>query len=741
MADVNNAVALGVQTPNFIGTLRDAADIQRAQAQTAGIEQTVLGQKTKYGILQDYTHRVQGGEAPESAIVSSGLSTFDPASADQALKNVGQQRSLSSLKQYQESGDPNSLKVQGPDVYAKGLGAVGDQRKLAANAEYAKTGDPNSLAILGPEAKKQAYEAMTAGGDATVKQYQILGQIGSMMVADPSPEGRRRAADFAHQYAQQLGQSPLQIEQYVNLPPDQFSAMGRQLQAVGQTANDYIANSGAKTFNEGQAKAATTIEKVSPGESLKIPGGAQQAIQPGFVPGQRQASAPVGNAISQAAAANGLDPAFMQRAAQIESGMDPGNVTGSYKGLYQLSDAEFRKYGGGDIMNPVDNANAAAAKFADEAKQFQQAYGRAPTATDMYLMHQQGTAGYAAHLSNPDEPAWKNMLSTGEGQQKGEAWAKRAIWGNVPDDVKKLFPGGVDSVSSRDFVNLWNSKVSGQPVAGLGQQGIGQAAQGQSQQVADNSGLNPLLFSNPPMRQSVDQNGYQTVGGMSLQQKTQAEGVGKALSEDYTKAKTGAQDAQALQLNLGNLSSALEVANGKGLYEPGTGASTRYGIMKALNTASRAVGGGDLFDADKVASGEEAGKITTRLGFDLSRTLGSREAMQIVHEAIGAVPGLENTPQGARVVSAGINAAAQRSVDYYNFLNNWRQQHDGDTEGADIAFNRMLPPSHYVGEVSSLARIKPEGVQFLIKNKDNPEIVDAFNQQFGPSMSRYFIGR
>ena len=41
-----------------------------------------------------------------------------------------------------------------------------------------------------------------------------------------------------------------------------------------------------------------------------------------------------------------IDPRTMRAIRQIESGGNPNATTGSYKGLYQLSDGEFRRYGG-----------------------------------------------------------------------------------------------------------------------------------------------------------------------------------------------------------------------------------------------------------------------------------------------------------------------------------------------------------------------------------------------------------
>jgi len=146
---------------------------------------------------------------------------------------------------------------------------------------------------------------------------------------------------------------------------------------------------------------------------------------------------------------------------RVESGGDPKNVTGSYKGLFQLSSKEFKAHGGsGDILDPEQNTMAAANKLAKEKLQFREKYGKDPTLTDLYMIHQQGPGGAAAHLANPDQPAWKSMASTGEGKAKGEAWAKKAIWGNVPDDLKKKF-GSVENISSKDFYAMWGSKIEG----------------------------------------------------------------------------------------------------------------------------------------------------------------------------------------------------------------------------------------------------------------------------------------
>jgi hypothetical protein len=150
----------------------------------------------------------------------------------------------------------------------------------------------------------------------------------------------------------------------------------------------------------------------------------------------------------------------MRAIAQIESSGNPNERTGSYKGLYQLSDGEFRKYGGrGSIYDPQENARVAGLKLADESNQVAQKLGRPLTPAEQYLVHQQGVGGAYAHLMNPNQPAWMSMASTAEGRQKGEAWARRAIWENVPDDMKPRF-GSVDNITSGQFSNMWANKLA-----------------------------------------------------------------------------------------------------------------------------------------------------------------------------------------------------------------------------------------------------------------------------------------
>src|SRR5262245_53906695 len=52
------------------------------------------------------------------------------------------------------------------------------------------------------------------------------------------------------------------------------------------------------------------------------------------------------------------------------------------------------------------------------------------------------------------------MYLTTEGQEKGAKWARKAIWGNVPRDLKNKFKGGVEALTSGQFIALWTERVN-----------------------------------------------------------------------------------------------------------------------------------------------------------------------------------------------------------------------------------------------------------------------------------------
>jgi Transglycosylase SLT domain len=163
--------------------------------------------------------------------------------------------------------------------------------------------------------------------------------------------------------------------------------------------------------------------------------------------------------IKRASDAFGLDFNFMKAVARIESGFDPKQRTGSYIGLFQLSKYEFNKFGSGQILDPRDNAVAAAYKVITEGILFEWVTHKKPTLSDLYLIHQQGWEGAAEHIGEPDRIAWKSMCATGESVEKGEKWCKRAIWQNTLPAVKHAWKS-VDKLTSGAFVGMWRERVA-----------------------------------------------------------------------------------------------------------------------------------------------------------------------------------------------------------------------------------------------------------------------------------------
>jgi hypothetical protein len=162
--------------------------------------------------------------------------------------------------------------------------------------------------------------------------------------------------------------------------------------------------------------------------------------------------------IKRASDAFGLDFNFMKAVAKIESGFNPKQRTGSYMGLFQLSNSEFKENGSGNITDPRDNSIAGAYKFATEALLFEFGTGRKPTFSDLYLIHQQGWQGAAQHVSHPKRIAWKSMCATDEGKEKGERWCKLAIWRNTLPAIKHVWKS-VDKLTSGAFVGMWQQRV------------------------------------------------------------------------------------------------------------------------------------------------------------------------------------------------------------------------------------------------------------------------------------------
>jgi hypothetical protein len=73
------------------------------------------------------------------------------------------------------------------------------------------------------------------------------------------------------------------------------------------------------------------------------------------------------------------------KVAKIESGFDSKQRTGSYIGLFQLSEYEFNKFGSGQIRDPRDNA-VAALQGHYRRHSVEWVTHKKPTLSDLYLI-------------------------------------------------------------------------------------------------------------------------------------------------------------------------------------------------------------------------------------------------------------------------------------------------------------------------------------------------------------------
>jgi hypothetical protein len=228
--------------------------------------------------------------------------------------------------------------------------------------------------------------------------------------------------------------------------------------------------------------------------------------------------------------------------------------------------------------------------------------------------------------------------------------------------------------------------------------------------------------------------------GGSLQAPLTLEGAAMQktiLPEQYKTAAANYQAANNMMGQLDMMDHNVELLNQAGWSSTGTGAQTKMSVFKGLNSLATSAGFGAPFDPAKIASWEDFNKESTRMGFELAKTLGSREAMMIVQQAVAAVPNADNTYLGARVVSSSLRQAAQRQSDYYEFLNDFAAKHGGNTFGADIAFNKQNPVGNYTK--TAIANAIPQGAKDLLLSAPDKYKAD-FEAKYGPGVARFVLG-
>ncbi len=167
------------------------------------------------------------------------------------------------------------------------------------------------------------------------------------------------------------------------------------------------------------------------------------------------------------------------------------------------------------------------------------------------------------------------------------------------------------------------------------------------------------------------------------------------------------------------------LARAGGMHTPGTFGQIGNSFAKAVNSFEQMTGNKLDFDPKAVSSFEQLNKDTRTMALSVLNQFlgGQREAASTIQGITQAVPSIDNTYLGAKLVNASTRAMFQRSIDERNFVNDWRQKNGGAIVGAAEEFNRIAPPEAYAQHVLDQFGMTTSraGAQF----KDLPSVVAA----------------
>lgn len=218
-----------------------------------------------------------------------------------------------------------------------------------------------------------------------------------------------------------------------------------------------------------------------------------------------------------------------------------------------------------------------------------------------------------------------------------------------------------------------------------------------------------------------------------------AQDVTKRYIDAVVPTATAARDASRYLTELAsNLSKATQ---GKGLDAPGFGFEGRAQVTSALNTFSRAFGGGEFGQADTIA--EINRKIETLQAAVQARG-GNQESFAALNALRQAIASPSMSPRAYSKLAADMLAQNQRAVDREQHRSIYASDSSGLLAKAAEDFERTNPSSKYNKEAEVIQKMiltKPSLVEELRSGKYTPKQIDeAFDKLGVTGMSRYFVG-
>lgn len=300
------------------------------------------------------------------------------------------------------------------------MDANGNVDWTAVAQTLAKNGDVQNLPALANQAQNQKFLTQAQG-------FQPIAP-GTAPQASPVPS------------QQPVASPPAQPIPQSSLPPDLPPASAAASSPAGQTNGASVDQIAASVLPKGSPQASAVAANVA--KALRVSPDAPLTQDQQERAKRILASYTKRNGMEMPGSgllSTGMRD-YIARERAIESGGNPNAVSSAgAQGPDQFMPATARQYGLTNPRDPVASADATARLTADNASELTKRLGRPPTEAELYLAHQQGAAGAARLLSNPDVPA-------------GKLVSPAAIRQN----------GGDPKAPASQFVALWQDRFNGQ---------------------------------------------------------------------------------------------------------------------------------------------------------------------------------------------------------------------------------------------------------------------------------------
>jgi hypothetical protein len=327
---------------------------------------------------------------------------------------------------------------------AAGIGLTPEQRRLLLQALI----QGGSQGMTDPAAALQGL--LAAPGGASAAQAIVAGLRNRLLPAGPSSVGSpagpavrasRGLSGAEPTYAQDenpsgiLGETKASEKKPEEKKPEDLAAKVKEL---------------ADKTPEPPAPAGNGILTVPPVPDVPDAGAAVRSAVggslraaarrgQGAMPSERAGPIAITETITKAALRHGVDPTGLIKTAGIESHFNPNakNPRSSAGGLFQFIDSTAKNYGLSNKYDAAQSADAAARLWKDNKDSLTRSLGREPTNGELYLAHQQGPAGAAKIIKNPDA----------------------SVSSTVGKSAAHLNAGS--GMTNRQFVNMWTRRMGG----------------------------------------------------------------------------------------------------------------------------------------------------------------------------------------------------------------------------------------------------------------------------------------